>query len=409
MRVLSATVGALLISVSYAALAQEQNVPQGETAQVERRCEPRAGDVPQLQSAQMTMEGLVARPEQRLEQSEMRPTEMTAEDPVAQLPERPLIKPTRGMTAEELVAQLPEAPLIKPTGGMTAEELVAQLPEAPLIKPTRGMTAEELVAQLPERPLIKPTGGMTAEELVAQLPEAPLIKPTRGMTAEELVAQLPEAPLIKPTRGMTAEELVAQLPEAPLIKPTRGMTAEELVAQLPEAPLADMQEDEKRQPEAMKAEMQQDQRAQTEMPRDPQWTAVNDPNLGTTVDIPGAVLSTADGRAHKRAGRRYKTPDGRAKVAIWTQRNARHETPASYLHRTFNIPRSTVDYERFTADFAVISGLFGTKVYYIRCNFSSRSGSFHCFDLAYPVREMRAWDDVVNRMSRSLRAYDEPS
>jgi hypothetical protein len=108
-------------------------------------------------------------------------------------------------------------------------------------------------------------------------------------------------------------------------------------------------------------------------------------------------------------GLRYKTPDDRAKVAIWTQRNTRHETPASYLHRTFNIPHDTIDYERFTADFAVISGLFGTKVYYIRCNFSSRSGSFHCFDLAYPVREKRAWDDVVNRMSRSLRAYDVPS
>jgi hypothetical protein len=345
MRVLSATIGALLITVSYAALAQEQNVKQGEAAQAERRCESRAGDLPQLQSAQMTTEGLVAQPEQRLEQSEMRPTEITA---------------------------------------------------------------EELVAQLPERPLIKPTREMTAQELVAQLPERPLIKPTREMTAQELVAQLPERPLIKPTREMTAEELVAQLPERPLIKPTKEMTAEELVAQLPEAPLADM-EDEKRQPEAMKAEMQQDQRAQTEMPRDPQWAAVNDPKLGTTVDIPGAVLSTPDGHAHKRAGRRYKTPDGRAKVAIWTQRNTRRETPASYLHRTFNIPRGTIDYERFTADFAVISGLFGTKVYYIRCNFSSRSGSFHCFDLAYPVREKRAWDDVVNRMSRSLRAYDELS
>ncbi|MBO0757072.1 MAG: hypothetical protein J2P54_14520, partial [Bradyrhizobiaceae bacterium] len=221
-----------------------------------------------------------------------------------------------------------------------------------------------------------------------------------------LVAQLPERPLAEPA-AMTAEELVAQLPERPPVKPTRKITAEELVAQLPEAPLADMQEDENRQPEAMKAEMQQDQPAPTEMPRDPQWAAVNEPKLGTTVDIPRAVLSTPDGHAHKRVGRRYKTADGRAKVAIWTQRNTRHETPASYLHRSFNIPRATVDYERFTADFAVISGLFGTRVYYIRCNFSSRSESFHCFDLAYPVREKRAWDGVVTRMSRSLRTQDD--
>jgi hypothetical protein len=220
------------------------------------------------------------------------------------------------------------------------------------------------------------------------------------------VAQLPERLLIKPATKLTAEKLVAQLPERSLINPTTKMTAEELVAQLPEGPLPHMQEDEKRQPEAMKADMQQDQPAQTDMPRDPQWVAVNDSKVGTTVDIPGAVLSTPDGHAHKRVGRRYKTPDGRAKVSIWTQHNTWHETPARYLHRTFNIPRATVDYERNTADFAVVSGLFGTKVYYIRCNYSSRSGSFHCFDLAYPGREKRAWDNVVTHMSHSLRAND---
>jgi hypothetical protein len=256
MRVPLATIGALLISVSHAALAQEQNLPQGEAPQAERRCEPRAGELPM--QAQMTEDGLAA-----------------------------------------------------------------------------------------------------------------------------------------------------QLPEAPLAGQTREMTAEELIAQLPEAPLADMPEAEKRQPEAMKAEMQQDQPVQTEMPRDPQWAAVNERNLGTTVDIPRAVLSTPDGYAHKRAGRRYKSPDGRAKVAIWTQRNTRYDTPASYLHRTFNVPRATVDYERFTSDFAVISGLFGTRVYYIRCNLSPRSGSFHCFDLAYPVLEKGAWDGVVARMSRSLRPHDD--
>jgi hypothetical protein len=228
------------------------------------------------------------------------------------------------------------------------------------------------------------------------------------MTAEELVAQLPEARLGEQSETrpaeMTAEELIAQLPERPLAKQPGKLTAAVLVAQLPEVRPADMKEEEKRRPEAMKAEMQQDQPAQTEMPQDPQWASVTEAKSGTAVDIPRAVLSTPDGHAQKRVGRRYKTPDGRAKVAIWTQRNTRHDTPAGYLHRTFNIPRSTVDYERFTADFAVISGIFGTRVYYIRCNYSRRSGSFHCFDLAYPVQEKRAWDAVVTRMSRSLRA-----
>ncbi|MBO0751130.1 MAG: hypothetical protein J2P53_03400, partial [Bradyrhizobiaceae bacterium] len=245
----------------------------------------------------------------------------------------------------------------------------------------------------------------TAQELVAQLPEVSLGKPAE-LTAQELVAQLPDAPLASQPAKLTAKEIVAQLPDAPLAKQPAKMTAEQLVAGLPEAPLADMPEEEKRQPEAMKAEMQ-DQPAETEMPRDPQWATVNETKFGTAVDIPRAMLSTPDGHAHKRVGRRYKTPDGRAKVAIWTQRNTRHDTPASYLHRTFNIPRHTVDYERFSTDFAVISGLFGTRVYYIRCNYSPRTGSFHCFDLAYPVREKRHWDPIVTRMSRSLRAYND--
>jgi hypothetical protein len=378
MRVLSPTIAALLISVSHAALAQEQTMPQGGAAQAEHQC----ADLPQLQSVGMTPEGVVAQPgRQSAERSETRPAEMTADELVAQLPERPVAEQSEPRPAE-----------------MTAEEFVAQLPEAPTAQPAE-MTAQEFVAQLPEAPTAEPA-EMTAQEFVAQLPEAPTAAPAE-MTAQEFVAQLPEAP----TAEMTAEELVAQLPERPVAKKPADTTAEEFVARLPEAPPADMQEDEKRQPEAMKAEMQ-DQEAQTEMPEDPQWATVSEAKLGTAVDIPRAVLSTPDGHAHKQVGRRYKTRDGRAKVAIWTQRNTKHDTPASYLHKTFNIPRATVDYERFTSDFAVISGLFGTRVYYIRCNYSPRSGSFHCFDLAYPVREKRIWDPVVTRMSRSLRAHD---
>jgi hypothetical protein len=346
MRVLSATIGALLISVSHAALGQEQNIPQGEAPPAELRCEPRAGDLPQLRPAHMTEDGVAA-----------------------QLPERPLAEHSEMRPKE--------------------------------------MTADELVAQLPEAPLAGETNDLTAAELVAQLPEAPLVRETSVLTGAELVAQLPEAPLVRETSVLTGAALVAQLPEAPLVRETSDLTGAEVVAGLPEAPLADMPEEEKRSPEAMKAEMQQDQPGQTAMPGDPQWAAVNEHQLGTTVDIPRAVLSTPDGHAHKRVGRRYKSPDGRAKVAIWTQRNTRHDTPARYLHRTFNIPRATVDYERFTSDFAVISGLFGTRVYYIRCNLSPRSGSFHCFDLAYPVREKQAWDGVVTRMSRSLRPHDD--
>lgn len=210
-----------------------------------------------------------------------------------------------------------------------------------------------------------------------------------------------------PRPAMTAEQLVAQLPgqrpaKAAEMQPP-AITAEQLVARLPDPESKPTEMDELRQPEAMKAEMQQEEPVQTDMPRDPQWTPLKEKDLGTTMDLPRAMFSTADGHAHKRVGRKYKTPDGRAKVAVWTQHNTRHDTPAGYLSKTFRIPRGTVDYERFTADFAAVSGVYGRKVFYIRCNLSSRDGTFHCFDLAYPVREKKAWDGIVTRMSLSLR------
>ena len=164
--------------------------------------------------------------------------------------------------------------------------------------------------------------------------------------------------------------------------------------------------DEPLQPEAMKSEPEQETPTTgIEMPRDPDWSALAETNLGTTMDLPRAVFSMADGDAHKGVGRRYRTPDGRARVAVWTERNSSRDTPASYLRRTFAIPRATLDYERFTPKFAVVSGDYGGKVYYLRCNLSPR-GTFHCFDLAYPAREKKAWDGIVMRMSRSLRPFD---
>jgi hypothetical protein len=196
---------------------------------------------------------------------------------------------------------------------------------------------------------------------------------------------------------------------AELLPPARR--AEGLLARLTTRRWPEEQQvetDAPRQPEAMKAGTEQDQpttATEAEMPRDPEWAALAETGLGTTMDFPRAVFSMADGDAVKGVVRKYKTPDGRARLAVWTQRNTRRDTPASYLRRTFVIPRATVGYERSAPDFAVVSGDYGRTVYYIRCNLSPR-GTFHCFDLAYPLREKKAWDAVVTRMSRSLRPGD---
>jgi hypothetical protein len=119
------------------------------------------------------------------------------------------------------------------------------------------------------------------------------------------------------------------------------------------------------------------------------------------MDFPAALLSAPD-ESYKGPGQRFTTPDGRARVAVWTDRNAVRDTPESYLRNTFKIPPDTRDYVRITSGFFVVSGDSGDRTYYLRCNRSP--AAFHCFNLTYPVQDKANWDTIVSRMSRTLRA-----
>jgi hypothetical protein len=59
------------------------------------------------------------------------------------------------------------------------------------------------------------------------------------------------------------------------------------------------------------------------------------------------------------------------------------------------------------ATFFAISSTQQGLIFYSRCNFSTDAGgAIHCLDLVYPQAEKRAWDDVVTRISRSLRPLE---
>jgi hypothetical protein len=165
------------------------------------------------------------------------------------------------------------------------------------------------------------------------------------------------------------------------------------------------------QPEIQPApEMQQSERqapapqvVQAKLPGDPKWTGFLEPSLKTSLDLPSAVFSTPDGAAYRGVGRQFKTPDGRATVAIYSLRNNGRDTPASFLRKNLSGSRPSLDYQRVTRDFYAISGVSDGTIYYSRCNLSRSGGTLHCFDLKYPVQEKAAWDGIVTRMSRSLR------
>ena len=140
-----------------------------------------------------------------------------------------------------------------------------------------------------------------------------------------------------------------------------------------------------------------------ELPRDAKWTVFSEPSLGTRIDLPSAVFSMPDGPTYKGVGRQFRTADGRAVVAIYSQRNNQRDTPASYLRKNFVFPRAALAYERVTRDFFAVSAVREGMIFYSRCNVSPAGGTLHCFDLKFPAGEKTAWDAIVTRMSRSLR------
>jgi hypothetical protein len=173
------------------------------------------------------------------------------------------------------------------------------------------------------------------------------------------------------------------------------------------APLGEPQQPQMQQAAAPQVEPPQEALAaapQGGIPRDVKWTVFVELKYGTRLDVPSAVFATPDGPTDRGVGRQFKTPDGRASLAVYSQSNDARDTPASYLRKNLQSSRAALDYQRVTPEFFAIAAVMRGSIYYSRCNFShSAARAIHCFDLKYPVQERQSWDDIVTRMSRSLR------
>jgi len=117
-----------------------------------------------------------------------------------------------------------------------------------------------------------------------------------------------------------------------------------------------------------------------------------------SVNIPTSIFSKE--AAHPDGyGERLKTSDGRAELTVLSVRNSRNDTPATFLAKLN--PPTDIQYKRVTRRFVVVSGYKRDTVYYSRCNFSK--GLVHCVMINYPASEERDWDQIVTRISLSLR------
>lgn len=131
------------------------------------------------------------------------------------------------------------------------------------------------------------------------------------------------------------------------------------------------------------------------------WRPYVDERTGTRVDFPAGLFTVDAGEPERGTGRVFESADGRATFSAYALDNEEGHTPESYLRRFLKVDPSTIDYRRVTNRFFAISGVRGGQVYYSRCNFQGR---MHCIYIAYPQRELRAWDGIVTRISLTLRA-----
>lgn len=128
------------------------------------------------------------------------------------------------------------------------------------------------------------------------------------------------------------------------------------------------------------------------------WATYTIPETGTSVDVPKSIFTVEAGKPDGR-GQRFRTPDGRADLTIQAVPNVAKESPAAFLAKKQPPPR--IQYKRVTSRFFAVSSYKGDKVWYDRCNFSATT--VHCVLINYPASEERQWDDIVTRISLSLR------
>ena len=64
-------------------------------------------------------------------------------------------------------------------------------------------------------------------------------------------------------------------------------------------------------------------------------------------------------------------------------------------------PPAGIIYKNITSDFFVVSSIRNDRIWYNRCD--RGNGTMNCVKINYPAAEKRRWDDVVTRISRTLR------
>ena len=131
-----------------------------------------------------------------------------------------------------------------------------------------------------------------------------------------------------------------------------------------------------------------------------EWRQYVIPSTGTSVDMPVSIFTSDAGPPEGGTGRRFFTEDRRADLTVQSVPNPENDSPASFLVKMR--PPAGIMYKRITSDFFVVSSIRNDRIWYNRCN--RGNGAMNCVMINYPAAEKRQWDEVVTRISLTLRS-----
>ena len=130
-----------------------------------------------------------------------------------------------------------------------------------------------------------------------------------------------------------------------------------------------------------------------------EWRRYVIPSTGTSVEMPVTIFTKDVGLPEGGTGRRFLTDDNRADLTLQFVPNPDNDSPAAFL--ASKNPPGGIIYKRVTPNFFVVSSVRNDRIWYNRCN--RANGAMNCVLINYPAAEKRQWDEIVTRISNTLR------
>lgn len=130
-----------------------------------------------------------------------------------------------------------------------------------------------------------------------------------------------------------------------------------------------------------------------------EWQRFVIPSTATSVEMPASIFTEQTELQDGGVGRRFFTSDRSADLTVQSIENPSELSPSQFLAQ--RKPPPGIQYRRVTPSFFVVSSTRNDRIWYNRCNRSTRR--LHCVLINYPAAEERQWDGIVTRISLSLR------